>query len=337
MLFHSRKQRSADSETTGWVRRGLAALSIAAVIGGGGALAATLPTVHAAAPNHDPVIMIPGMTGDVGNMDPMKENLRSNGWPADRLFTWTDSSKMTQDLAVAAKELGAKVNQVRQQTGANKVVLATWSASTLAARYYIKNLGGGDTVSQYISFAGPHHGTTFNHCKQYVSCQQFAAPNTPFLTALNSGTEVPHNDKVAYLTLRSSGDWNVAPTDSAKLEGADNRLLTSQTHFNIITDAQALKIMRDFIIAHEDDNPPTTTTPPTSTTTPPTSTTTPPVQPCFVDSNYKHVQAGRAHDNGGGRALANGSNQDMGLNVVSGTTKLRKTGDNYYVIDPACS
>ncbi|WP_146251005.1 esterase/lipase family protein [Nocardia tenerifensis] len=325
-----KRSNNAMSGGAGRTNRGLAALSIAAVIAAGGAVATTLPSVSAAPPVHDPVIMIPGMTGDVGNMDPMRQNLQANGWPADRLFTWTDSSKMTQDLAVAAKELGAKVNQVRQQTGASKVVLATWSASTLAGRYYIKKLGGADTVSQYISFSGPHHGTTFNSCKQYVSCQQFAEPNTPFLTDLNSGTEVPFNDRVAYLTLRSTGDWNVAPTDSAKLAGADNQLLTTPTHFTIITDAGALKIMRDFIVAHEG-----TTPTPTSTTTPPTSTTAPPVQPCFSDSNWKHVQAGRAHDQAG-RALANGSNQDMGLDVVSGTTKLRKTGDNYYVIDASC-
>ena len=48
-------------------------------------------------------------------------------------------------------------------------------------------------------------------------------------------------------------------------------------------------------------------------------------------SNYAHVQAGRAHDSGG-YALANGSNQNMGLWNVYITTTLKQTGPNYYVI-----
>lgn len=48
-------------------------------------------------------------------------------------------------------------------------------------------------------------------------------------------------------------------------------------------------------------------------------------------SNYAHVQAGRAHDSGG-YALANGSNQNMGLDNVFYTTTLAQTAAGYYVI-----
>ncbi|MQY07991.1 esterase/lipase family protein [Actinomadura macrotermitis] len=290
----------------------------------------------AAAPVHDPVIMIPGMTGSPSNMEPMKSSLQSNGWPANRLFTWTDSSSMEQDLAAAARELGAEVDQVRSQTGAARVVLATWSASTLAARYYIKNLGGADKVSQYIGYAGPQHGTTNNGCRQYVSCQQFGDAGSAFLKALNSGTEVPFHDRVAYMTVRSVNDTNAAPYDTAKLEGADENLLLSgpmaPTHFTIISDGTALAGMRRFILAHEDGAPPPTSPPPTS----PPPTTPPPSGACYTASNYAHVQAGRAHDSSG-YALANGSDQSMGLDVVYGTTRLRQTGPGYYVIDNSCA
>ncbi|WP_414939197.1 esterase/lipase family protein [Amycolatopsis sp. cmx-11-51] len=287
------------------------------------------------AATHDPVILVPGMTGTPSNMDAMKSNLQSNGWAANRLFTWTDSSSMTQDLAKAAQELGTKVDQVRSQTGASKVVLATWSASTLAARYYIKNLGGADKVSQYIGYAGPQHGTTNNGCQFYVSCQQFGSANSPFLRELNSGTEVPGHPQVAYLTVRSVKDTNAAPYDTAKLAGADDNYLLSgpmaPTHFTIVKDATAFAAMRAFIVAHE--NPPTGTATPTSTTAPPTST---PSGQCFSGSNYSHVVAGRAH-NSYGYALANGSDQNLGLNNLYTATKLRQTGTNYYVKDSTCA
>lgn len=48
-------------------------------------------------------------------------------------------------------------------------------------------------------------------------------------------------------------------------------------------------------------------------------------------SNYAHVTAGRAH-NSGGYALANGSNQNMGLNNTFYTSTLAQTSSGYYVI-----
>lgn len=48
-------------------------------------------------------------------------------------------------------------------------------------------------------------------------------------------------------------------------------------------------------------------------------------------SNYAHVQAGRAHDSGG-YALANGSNQNMGLNNLFYTSTLAQTAAGYYII-----
>jgi poly(3-hydroxybutyrate) depolymerase len=52
---------------------------------------------------------------------------------------------------------------------------------------------------------------------------------------------------------------------------------------------------------------------------------------CFSASNHAHVSAGRAHVSGG-YALANGSNQNMGLWNLFVTTTLKRTGTNYYVI-----
>ena len=48
-------------------------------------------------------------------------------------------------------------------------------------------------------------------------------------------------------------------------------------------------------------------------------------------TNYAHVTAGRAH-NSGGYALANGSNQNMGLNNTFYSATLAQTSNGYYVI-----
>ncbi|WP_206077437.1 hypothetical protein [Massilia sp. HP4] len=61
--------------------------------------------------------------------------------------------------------------------------------------------------------------------------------------------------------------------------------------------------------------------------------TPPPVFTCTTSSasNYAHVQAGRAHA-GGGYALANGSNQNMGLYNTFFTSTLAQTAQGYYIV-----
>jgi hypothetical protein len=56
---------------------------------------------------------------------------------------------------------------------------------------------------------------------------------------------------------------------------------------------------------------------------------------CYTASNYTHTSAGRAYV-AGGYALANGSNQNLGLWNVFIVTTLKQTGPNYYVIG-SCS
>ncbi|MBI1890316.1 MAG: PHB depolymerase family esterase [Burkholderiales bacterium] len=79
----------------------------------------------------------------------------------------------------------------------------------------------------------------------------------------------------------------------------------------------------------------TTSTTSSGTTTTTATTTTTTAGACYKTSNYTHVTSGRAY-NSSGYAKANGSNQNMGLNNTFYTTKLRKTGTNYYVIDNTC-
>ena len=62
-----------------------------------------------------------------------------------------------------------------------------------------------------------------------------------------------------------------------------------------------------------------------------TTTGAPPAATCTTASNYAHVAANRAHVVGG-YALANGSNQNMGLWNLFVTTTLKMTGTNFYVI-----
>ena len=64
---------------------------------------------------------------------------------------------------------------------------------------------------------------------------------------------------------------------------------------------------------------------------PASGTTTGSSPVCYTANNYAHTTAGRAHVSGG-YALANGSNQNMGLWNIFVVTTLKQTGPNYYVL-----
>ena len=51
-------------------------------------------------------------------MDTMKNNFVNAGWPSNIVYTWTDSTKMTRDLAQAGLQLGDKIDSVLSETGA---------------------------------------------------------------------------------------------------------------------------------------------------------------------------------------------------------------------------
>ena len=61
------------------------------------------------------------------------------------------------------------------------------------------------------------------------------------------------------------------------------------------------------------------------------SVTTEAAPACFTATNFDHVMAGRAHDDFF-VAVANGSNQVLGLDNVFVITTLKQTGSNFFVI-----
>ena len=57
--------------------------------------------------------------------------------------------------------MAQRVNEIKAATGAAKVDIITHSMGGLSSRYYIKNLGGAANVDDWVSLAGPNHGTTW--------------------------------------------------------------------------------------------------------------------------------------------------------------------------------
>jgi triacylglycerol esterase/lipase EstA (alpha/beta hydrolase family) len=171
----------------------------------------------------------------------------------------------TGDIPTSAAQLGAFVDRVLQATGATKVVVVGHSQGGMMPRWYIKFLGGDQTVHELVGLAPSNHGTTFNGLASSArafpggpsafgglcqACeQQFVGSS--FLDELNAGGDTVPGP--SYTVIETKYDTVVTPYTSAFLSGPNVTNITLQDqcardlvdHVGIIYDAIALHDVLD--------------------------------------------------------------------------------------------
>ncbi|MDN5895451.1 MAG: triacylglycerol lipase [Nocardioides sp.] len=200
------------------------------------------PNVSNSSLNTDdnPVILIHGWLGDSWNWTYYENRLARDGF-AD-VYGWDYDH--TQDNVRTARQLATYVDQVLEETGADKVDLVTHSMGGLGSRYYIKNLGGVDKVDDWVSIGGPNHGTSIAYACFDRSCKDMR-PGSAFLTDLNAGDETP--GAVDYTTFWSPCDEVINPDRSVRLDGATNHKTGCVGHVSLLADGATYEGMREAI------------------------------------------------------------------------------------------
>jgi len=167
----------------------------------------------------------------------------ADGWTSAELNTW--SYNTAQSNATTAQQLATKVNSVLAATGATRLDLISHSMGGLSTRYYVKNLGGGPKVDEFVSLAGPNHGTsTANLCFWNTSCFEMRSGSS-FLNALNSGDETPSTPR--YATWWSPCDEVINPDTSTILIGAANTQTSCLSHSGVKDSATVYAQVREFV------------------------------------------------------------------------------------------
>jgi triacylglycerol lipase len=187
-----------------------------------------------------PVLLVHGFTRTSADFASTITELKRQGYPDSKIFT-IDYNSFAPN-AYTATQIKARVDAIRAGTGATKVDIIAHSLGAFGSRYYIKNLGGADVVGNFVSLAGPNHGTVnadTAQCGAIPSCAEMRL-DSPFLTQLNAGDETP--GKVRYLTFWSSCDDLVVPAgDSVPLRGALNiQTRECLTHMQLPVDPQVV-------------------------------------------------------------------------------------------------
>ena len=181
----------------------------------------------------NPVILVHGWNSSGAIWGTMITRLKADGYTDAELYAWTYNT--AQSNATTAQQLQVVVDSVLAATGATKVDLISHSMGALSTRYYIKNLGGGSKVDDFVSLGGPNHGTNSALFCFQTSCIEMR-PNSSFLNALNKKDETPGR-VISYGTWWSSCDEVINPQKSTILNGATNTQTSCLRHSDLYQDS----------------------------------------------------------------------------------------------------
>lgn len=148
------------------------------------------------------------------------------------------------DLALSAKHVAEKVEEVLAVEDTDRVALVGHSMGGLIARHYVKFLGGRDHVSRIACLGTPHYGTWFGATALIARGTRQVLPGSEFLNALNDPTR-PHG--VPILNIWSPYDGVVIPAKSSLLELAEveNRALPFAGHWGMLVSRRAYRWVKE--------------------------------------------------------------------------------------------
>ncbi len=225
-------RRTAPTALSAALTAALTAVASAAL------LAAPGTVTPARADTATPVVLIHGRNADPGVWGPTLEALRARGYDAGRLFTWSYDTSLSTNETLAGR-LSAYVDTVLARTGAAKVDIVAHSLGSLPSRWYVKYGNGSRTVKNWISLAGPNHGTGLAWlCAAWDQGCRDMTPDSYVVSRLNRTPEAPA--PVRYWTFWSRDDEQITPASSTRLDGATNTEVPGLKHNDFLGNASVI-------------------------------------------------------------------------------------------------
>ena len=220
--------------------RCLAALALACtaftavLVGGSPASAAT----------HDPILFVHGWNSSASTWNTMIGRFQAAGYTSNELMAITYNSN-TSNRTIAG-QVQTAVNDLRARTGAAKVDIIAHSMGSLSTRSYLKERGGTAFVDDWVSLAGPNHGTnTAYACYLFSRGCRDMIPGSDLLNALNSGDETAGTSN--YGTFWSNSDDVINPDNSVLLSGATNTFAGSIEHSDFLSRSDVFTMVQTFV------------------------------------------------------------------------------------------
>lgn len=190
-----------------------------------------------------PVILVHG-TGDTpGVYQEMAYELRGDGWA---VFAPGYGQRATRSLQESAHNVGAYIDAVLKETGAEKAIVVGHSQGGLVVRYWMRFHGGAAKVHHLVCLATPNHGTTMGGVISPLIKSKLAEDlvdslvkswfgpagfqqviGSPFIEALNDDGDLDEEVE-GYTCIATRSDSVIQPPETCFLKGENVRNLWVQ-------------------------------------------------------------------------------------------------------------
>jgi triacylglycerol lipase len=127
-----------------------------------------------------PVVLVHGLVDNRSVFSVLQRGLRRRGFT--QVCSW-NYSPLLREVETAAAALGRHLEQVRQDTGHDRVHVVGHSLGGLVARYLVQRLGGDGLVDSLVTLGTPHAGSRWAHVLPTPLVRQLR-PGSPLIQEL---------------------------------------------------------------------------------------------------------------------------------------------------------
>ncbi len=188
------------------------------------------------------VLLITGVTIPAEWFDPIAARLERDGFIP---VVYEPPALLSGDLFQASEDLARVVDQVRADSGQDKIDILAECTAGVVARHYVQSMGGDQKVSRLVTFVSPHHGIAKAPLAAALvgwPALYDLSPGSPFLEAVNNAPLPPN---LPVTSIYTCSDEYIQPWQGSIVPGANNIGLCdgSVGHFQTFYDPAIYEIM----------------------------------------------------------------------------------------------
>lgn len=192
-----------------------------------------------------PVLLVHGLVDNRSVFTVLRRALRKRGFGQVQSLNY---SIFTQDVRVAAAELGVAVERLCDRTGHDQVHVIGHSLGGLIARYYVQRLGGDVRVARLVTLGAPHGGTAWSRLAPRwlppASIITQLRPDSPVLRELELAAP---NCRTSILAVYSDLDQLVVPAAAGRCQHPDldvtNVMVKGVGHMSLPVDSRVVRLV----------------------------------------------------------------------------------------------
>jgi len=190
-----------------------------------------------------PVVLVPGWYEEATDLEPLSQRLTESGWPADRIAIVNFADPVGSN-ADHAREIAEQVEELRRDTGADRVDIVAHSMGGLAVRYFLSDPAQSLVARRVVFLGTPQRGTWIAYFAWGDGGGEMI-PESEFLDSLNAQPPVPVG--VDALTIRTPVDTHVVPGENATLPGVPDVEVCCPSHGGLVDDGGTFEVVHAFL------------------------------------------------------------------------------------------